>query len=165
MANDVIKMKSSLFALVAIFLGGLCVMFVSANPTTKTDLKAKLEAMDRLLSQKLLGDRAVLSQQSSSLDKKGKVRMSMKQLRKAKVQTPRDAIVETEDDRTALNQLFARLMKSDKARKQDMSDEDKAKVANIFSTIKQRFATLGNKLKGGFNRFESKAKNFFQGKG
>ena len=63
-----VKMKTSLyvmFAISAIFLGGLCIMLTSANPTS--DLKAKLQAMDRLFSQKLLDDRAVLSRQPSSL--------------------------------------------------------------------------------------------------
>ena len=157
-------MKISFFAMFtvsAIVLGGLYIMLASANPTS--DLKAKLQAMDRLFSQKLLEDRpAVLSQQPSSLVPEKET--IFKQQRKVKVRTPRDVIVETEDDRTALNQLFARFMKNG-TQNQDMSNEDEAKIKNTLSKIKQRFDTLGSRLKGGFNSFESRVKNIFRENG
>lgn len=154
----------AVFAISAIVLGGRCITLASANPTT--NLMAKLQATDRLFSQKLLEDEpAALSQQPSSLvPEKRTVRAISKQQRKVKVQTPRDVIVETEDDRTALNQLFARLVKTG-THKQDMSNEDEAKVKNTLSKIKQRFDTLGSRLKGGFNCFESRVKNIFKENG
>ena len=161
-----VKMKTSFFAafaISAISLGALCIMLTSANPTS--DLKAKLKAMDRLFSQRLLDDRAVLSQRPPSLvSEKREAKTTLKQQRKVKVRTPRDVIVETEDDRTALNQFFARLMKNETGN-QDMSDEDEAKIKNSLSKMKQRFDTLGSKLKGGFNCFESRVKNIFKGNG
>jgi hypothetical protein len=158
------EMKTSFFAMFtvsAVFLCGLCTVLTSANPPA--DLKAKLQAMDRLLSQKLLGDRAVLSRQPPSLVQEKRETMS-KQQRKVKVRTPREFIVETEDDRTALNQLFAHFMKGG-THNQEMSDEDEAQIMNTLSKMKQRFDTLGSKLKGGFNCFESKVKNVFQENG
>lgn len=163
-----VKMKASLFAMFAIsaiFFGGLCIMLTSANPTS--DLKAKLKAMDKLFSQKLLNDRAVLSQQPPSLvPEKREAKTTLKQQRKVKVRTPREVIVETEDDRMALNQLFARLMKNE-TNNQDMymSDEDEAKIKNSLLKMKQRFDSLGSKLKGGFNCFETRVKNVFQENG
>lgn len=158
-----VKMKTSLlvmFVISAIFFGGLCIMLTSANPTS--DLKAKLQAMDRLFSQKLLDDGALPSRQPSSLVPEK--REAFKQQRKVKVRTPRDVIVETEDDRTALNQLFARLVKNE-TDNQDMSDEDEAKIKNSLLKMKRRFDTLRSKLKGGFNYFETRVKNVFQENG
>lgn len=138
-------------------------MLTSANPTS--DLKAKLQAMDRLFSQKLFDDRAVLSRQPPSLVlEKRETKTTYKQQRKIKTRTPRDVIVETEDDRTALNRLFARIVKNE-TDNQHMSDEDEAKIKNSLLKMKQRFDTLGSKLKGGFNRFETRVKNVFQENG
>ena len=155
-------MKTSFFAVFtisAVLFGGLCTILTSASPPA--DLKAKLQAMDRIFSQKLLDDRTVLSKQSPSLvQEKRQTRTISKRQRKVKVQTPRDVIVETEDDRMALNQLFARLMKGG-MQSQDMRDEDEAQIMNSLSKMRQRFDTLGSKLKGGFNCFESRVKNVF----
>lgn len=155
-------MKTSFFAVFtisAVFFGGLCTIFTSASPPA--DLKAKLQAMDRIFSQKLLDDRTVLSKQPPSrVQEKRQARTITKWQRKVKVQPPHDVIVETEDDRTALNKLFARLMRGG-TQSQNMSDEDEAQIMNTLLKMRQRFDTLGSKLKGGFNCFESRVKNIF----
>ena len=154
-----VKMKTSVFALFAVsvvFLAGLCKVLTSANPTS--DLMAKLQATDRLFSQKLLDDRAVLSgQPPQPVHEK-------REARKVKVRSPRDVLIETEDERTALNQLFARFMKNG-TQNQDLSDKDEAKIKNTLSKMKKRFDTLGTKLKGGFDCFESRVRNIFQENG
>ena len=161
-----VKMKTSVFALFAVsvvILAGLCKVLTSANPTS--DLMAKLQATDRLFSQKLLDDRAVLSgQPPQPVHEKREARTTVKQWRKVKVRSPRDVLVETEDERTALNQLFARFMKNG-TQNQDLSDKDEAKIKNTLLKMKKRFDTLGTKLKGGFDCFESRVKNIFQENG
>ena len=158
-------MKSSVFAVFAVsavsafFLRD--VILASARPSS--DLKTRLHAVDRVFSQRLLGGEATQSQHSSSLTQKSQARVMFKQQKRFKVQTPRDVIVETEDDRAALNQLLSRLMKRETHDKEG-NDEDEAKIKKTMSKIKLKFGILNHVLNGGFDKFESKVKNFFQGK-
>ena len=92
----------------------------------------------------------------SSSNREDKLLKVLQQLNVAEVQSPQDSLVE-EQDKTALAQLFLRLLENE-VQKQDMSD---AEIESIFSRLKQKFANFRNKVKGAFK----KVKNFFHRKG
>lgn len=117
-----------------------------------------VQAVSRLLNQiKSQDDEAALAQRSS-LDQVAKLRMVLKQLlHQAKAQTSRGTILEAQDDKTALAQLYVHLLES-----QIQKQEDKAEIQSLTSDIRDTFSTLENKLKGGFKTFESKVKDLFQ---
>ena len=89
-------------------------------------------------------------------DRQSKLLKVLQQLNVAEIQSPQDFLVEEQEDKTALAQLFLRLLENE-VQKQDMSD---AEMESIFSGLKEKFSNLGNKIKGAFN----KVKNFFHGK-
>ena len=151
-------MRSILFVLFALFLGGLCATHTSANQSFNKKGKAMVQAVSRLLNQiKSQDDEAALAQRSS-LDQVAKLRMVLKQLlHQAKAQTSRGTILEAQDDKTALAQLYVHLLES-----QIQKQEDKAEIQSLTSDIRDTFSTLENKLKGGFKTFESKVKDLFQ---
>lgn len=69
-----------------------------------------------------------------------------------------DSVVEKqeEDDNVPLAQVYIHLLENE-VQKQDMSDEDRAKMESFFSKLKQKFSNFGKKVAGGFRKF----KNFF----
>lgn len=97
---------------------------------------------------------------SSSSDRETKLLKAIKMLGQVKAQTPKDAVVEEQDDRAALAQLYVRLLENE-VEKQDFSDEDRAEIESLLSRMRQKFAALGRRIKGGFR----KVKNFFRRKG
>ena len=69
-----------------------------------------------------------------------------------------DLVVEEQEDNddTALAQFYLNLLENE-VQKQDMSDEDRAEMENIFTRIRRGFANFRNKIRRGFQ----KVKNFF----
>ena len=70
-----------------------------------------------------------------------------------------DLVVKEQEDNddTALAQFYLNLLENE-VQKQDMSNEDRAEMENIFAGIRRKFANFGNKLRRGFRKF----KNFFR---
>ena len=130
----------------------LCVVSTSMQ-LSSSEQKAVAQVVKTLLKEGEVQDKVLQSQHASS-NRAAKLRSF---LNKAHAQT-------SQDTRAVVAQVFVRLLEG-KVQKQDLSDEERARMASLISKIKQKFSSFGNRLKSGFKTFESKVKHFFHGKG
>ena len=162
----VVRMKThSIFALIAVslFVGGLCISSTSAS-SSRSD-KVSVQAVKKFLNQlaqtnDLKVEKAIMAQRNYS-EQEAELQTVLNEIREAKAQAAWDTFAETAQNKTALAQLYARLLEK-QIQMQDFSDEEKVEMQSILSTIKEKLAGLGSTLKGGFNKLKNKVKNFIE---
>ena len=144
------RLTGVLFAVVLIEI--LCVICASTLHAQSSEQEAASQFVSTLLKEAEVQDKVLQTHRSSS-DRMAKLHAL---LNRAHAPT-------AQDTRAAVAQVFVRLLEG-KVRTQDLSAEERAKMASLLSKIKEKFSSFGNKLKGGFKSFEKKVKNFFHGK-
>ena len=96
---------------------------------------------------------------SSSFSRDDRHLRVLQQLSVAEAQS---LLVEEQEDRTALAQLFLHMgLLENEVQKQDMNDGEKAEMEAILSRLRKFFTHLGHTIGKGFKRFGQTVKEFF----
>lgn len=96
---------------------------------------------------------------SSSFSRDDRLLRVLQQLSVTEAQS---LLVEEQEDRTALAQLFLHMgLLENEVQKQDRNDREKAEMEAILSRARNLFARLGHTVGKGFNRFGQAVKDIF----